>query len=121
MPYCLAQCGAWCQHKVYNSESYGGTTRYNIVELDGNEHTVATLALEMHAKMQGALASGVLPSYITYDMTNTADSIELKMLLSGVEFAWNLAPTEQSNLWTTSSGVIFSIGYNYNYGHGIGE
>jgi hypothetical protein len=42
-------------NKVYDSETYGGTTRYNIVELDGEEYTLWSLDVALQGKLNAAI------------------------------------------------------------------
>ncbi len=49
-------------NRAYYSETFDGGTRYNVVELDGNEYTVATLALDLQSTMQGAIGGGCSPA-----------------------------------------------------------
>ena len=79
-------------NKVYYSETYGSTTRYNIVELDGEEYTLWSLDVALQGKLNAAISSGPLPPAVSYGHNAMSNSFELPLLYNDHEYRWDLAP-----------------------------
>ena len=105
-------------NKVYYSETYNGTTRYNIVELDGEEYTLWSLDVALQGKLNAAISSGPLPPAVSYGHNAMSNSFELPLLYNDHEYRWDLAPVEQNDMWTLNTGAVFAVVRDYTYDAG---